>query len=327
MASLQTRAAFLVSIDTEMAWGVVHRKEIAEHYSYRQERELIRRLLNLCEKYEIRATWSVVGHLFLDRCEPLNGRKHPEIVRPAYSWLEGDWFDADPCSDIEIDPIWYGKDIVEGIRQCGVPQEIGSHGFSHIIAGDAECSAESFDSELRACRQWAESADIALKSFVFPRNSVGHLDVLAKNGFITYRGSVPAASLNSRWSLNKLLRLLPLCWPSGSTAHPQLEGELWNLPATYFYSPSTYRWRVVPFRVDVRRIMRQLSQATRQKALVHIWFHPHNLTLDPDRSIKGLETIFKQVHKLREKGMLDNPTMGELAQSLQQVGSGRTNRT
>lgn len=80
------RGAFLISIDTEMAWGSVHHRDVGRHYSYQAEREFIDRLLALFDKYQIRATWAVVGHLFLDQCQAVDGRKHPEIVRPGYRW-------------------------------------------------------------------------------------------------------------------------------------------------------------------------------------------------------------------------------------------------
>jgi len=104
----------------------------------------------------------------------------PTELRQA--WLEGDWFDHDPCTNAQQDPMWYGGDVVAAIRACRVPQEIGSHAFSHLIVGDPDCTAESFDSELRACRRVAEPLGIELKSFVFPRNQMGHFDVLASNG-------------------------------------------------------------------------------------------------------------------------------------------------
>ena len=323
MANLLERGTFLISIDTEMAWGVVHKGPGASHYTYRNEREVIDRLLKLFEKYQIRATWAVVGHLFLDQCQPVNGRKHPEIVRPSYPWFQGDWFDADPCSDTEADPSWYGKDIVKRISACEVPQEIGSHGFSHTVIGDPACSAESFKSELELCQQLAESLEITLKSFVFPRNSVGHLDVLAKYGLIAYRGRNPASfarfSKPSRILLSILNRFRLL---SASAVLPEYKNGLWNLPATYFYSPSTYRWRFMPFDVTGQIVKRQLERAVRQKTLVHLWFHSHNLPLDDDKSFKGLEAIFRDVAKLREKGKLDNSTMGDLAESLQRRAIG-----
>ena len=156
----------------------MHRGRGSGHYTYRNERQVIYRLLKLIEDYGIRATWAVVGHLFLSECQSVDGHKHPEITRPPYSWFEKDWFDADPCSDENAHPMWYGRDIVARILKCTVPQEIGSHTFSHIIVGDPDCRPEDFDSELRRCRQLAKSHGITLKSFVFPRNSVGHLNVL-----------------------------------------------------------------------------------------------------------------------------------------------------
>ena len=50
VAKLLERGNFLLAIDAEMAWGVVHRRPIAGYYNYRHERELIDRLLELFEK-------------------------------------------------------------------------------------------------------------------------------------------------------------------------------------------------------------------------------------------------------------------------------------
>ena len=82
---MMDKGAFAVSIDTEMAWGVADRKRLAEHYTYDNERGVISDLLGLLDKYEIRGTWSVVGHLFLDRWDWTDGIKHSDIVRPPYS--------------------------------------------------------------------------------------------------------------------------------------------------------------------------------------------------------------------------------------------------
>jgi len=289
--------------------GAVHRGRGSGHYTYRNERQVIYRLLKLIEDYGIRATWAVVGHLFLSECQSVGGHKHPEITRPPYSWFEQDWFDADPCSDENAHPMWYGRDIVARILECTVPQEIGSHTFSHIIVGDPDCRPEDFDSELRRCRQLAKSHGITLKSFVFPRNSVGHLNVLANNGFVAYRGRTPTGRLQSRPLLRELPRSLGAIWPIPTTPiFPRHIEGLWNIPGTYYYNPRV--WRFISNR---HRVNRQINQAIRQSGLVHMWFHAHDLASDPDKSLKGLEAIFRKVNNLREKGNLDNPTMGELA--------------
>jgi hypothetical protein len=318
MNNILERGAFLLSIDVEMAWGVNHTGDIAGHYTYRNEREVIFRLLGLFEKYEIRATWAIVGHLFLDECRAANGRKHLEIVRPPYSWFEGDWFDADPCANAQSAPAWYGRDIVELVRQCRVPQEVGSHSFSHILVGDPECTAESFDSELKMCRKLAEAAGITLDSFVFPRNSIGHLETLAQNGFVAYRGRTPARSFYSDMRGRPLYEIADSTWPPpGWGVYPEFQHGLWNIPATHFYGFTDRRSRSwLPIGLRLLVLKRRLRQAVRQRSLVHLWFHPHNLTQDPEGSLGGLEVIFQEVQRLRESGKLDNPTMGELAKLL-----------
>ena len=54
---------------------------------------MIDRLLALFVEFDVRASWLVVGHLFLDRCQ---APRHPGIVRPAHSWHPDDWFRHDP---------------------------------------------------------------------------------------------------------------------------------------------------------------------------------------------------------------------------------------
>lgn len=311
MSDLLERGAFVLSIDTELAWGGVHKREGDRSHVHGREREVIDQLLQLFESYEIHATWAIVGHLFLRVCHPSNGRKHPEIVRPSYSWFVGDWFDDDPCANVEMAPSWYGRDIVERVRQCSAPQEIGSHGFSHTLVGDPGCTPESFDSELKACRKLADEIGVALVSFVFPGNSIGYLEVLAQNGFIAYRGRTPVGSRR-----RVVRQITSPIWPLPRPGvYPEFRQGLWNIPATHFYG-FTDRRSLLPIGARLYILKQRLRQAARQKSLIHLWFHPHNLTPDPIRSLRGLEVIFQEVDRLRRQGELENPTIGELASSL-----------
>ena len=315
------KAVFLLSIDTELAWGSVHNGAFARYQGhYQRTREAITRLLALLERYEIHATWAVVGHLFLERCQPRGGVKHPEITRPTYPWFTGDWFATDPGGDRDHDPFWYGPDIVAQIRRCPVRQEIGSHGFSHLIVGDPGCSRECFDSELQACRAEAERWGIPLQSFVFPRNSIGHLDTLAAHGFTAYRGVTPAWHARFPRPLRRAAHLVDSLLPvAPPTPLPRKDGPLWNLPASYFY-PHRDGWaRLIPVGIGVRKARRGLARAAQQRALFHLWFHPFNLASDPDALLAGLEDIFNEVKALREGGALASLTMGELAAQLQQA--------
>ena len=313
------RGTFLLSIDTELAWGAVHNGQCERRQTeYRLTRGVIGRLLELLERYNIRATWAVVGHLFLRECHPADGVKHPEILRPEYSWLSGDWFDADPCTSLEAASNWYGKDIVEQILSCKVPQEIGCHTFSHIIVGDPGCKRESIESELRLCCLEAEKFGLVLQSFVFPRNSVGHLERLAEAGFIAFRGPAPSWFERLPGMVSRIGHLLDNLLPlSPPAVLPQREMGLWNLPASYYYPPTNRWWGLIPVSLRAYKVKQGLRQAAKQQRLFHLWFHPFNLASNPERLLGGLEKIFAEFCRYRDAGLLDNFTMGELAHSLQ----------
>src|SRR5438046_2770718 len=120
MTQLET-GIFTISIDLELIWGTMDRAGIDRFApACRVEREVvIDRLLDLFGKYDVSATWCIVGHLFLDRCSA-NGRKHPEIVRPRHSWMKSDWFANDPVGTEASDPLFYGRSLVEKIRNATV---------------------------------------------------------------------------------------------------------------------------------------------------------------------------------------------------------------
>ena len=193
--------------------------------------------------------------------------------------------------------------------------EIGCHGFSHMIIGDPGCSRECFVSEVEASQAAAKPWGVTLRSFVFPRNRAGHLDVLAEKGFRAFR-CMPAPS----WR-----RLLPAALSNAThtvlpvpplTSRPNPTHGLWDLPATTFYLHRAGRARLVPVGLRVHRARRSIRRAAKTRAIAHLWFHPFNLASDPDALLGGLKEVFAEVACQRERGALVNPTMGELAQSL-----------
>jgi hypothetical protein len=318
MSNPLPRGVFILSLDEELAWGSVHGGNLSRYEAlYRQARSCISRLLKLLEKYQIQATWALVGHLFLDHCQPVDGVKHPQIVRPQYPWFTDDWFLPDPCSSLEDAPIWYGSDIVQQIIDCNVTQEIGCHTFSHIRVGESGCSRECFASELRACRIEAEKFDLNLQSFVFPRNSVGHLDVLADAGFLAYRGIGLNLFERLPGIMGRICRqldhFLPLTPP---VVLPKKVNGLWNLSASYFYPANYQWWKLISSVMRAYKVKKGLRKAAKKRAIFHLWFHPFNLASQPDKLLKELESIFTEVCRYRDAGRLDNLTMGELARRL-----------
>jgi peptidoglycan/xylan/chitin deacetylase (PgdA/CDA1 family) len=302
------RGVFTLSLDFELIWGTLDRG--VETYREACEREhayVVDRLLALLAEYEISATWCTLGHLFLESCAARDGVKHPEIVPPRHAWV-ADWFAQDPCGSEQTDPIFYGKSLVDRVVACEVPQEVGCHSFSHPIFGDPGCSRETAETELAECVRLARERGIEMQSFAFPRNRVGHLDVLREHGFSVYRGPDPAWYEDGRWPrpvkrLGHLLDVVAARRPPVVLPEEVLPG-LWNLPGSMIYFPMHGRRRHIPLSVRVARASKGLDAAARKRRVFHLWFHPTNLAFETDAMFDGLRRIFERASNLRGEDRL-----------------------
>lgn len=320
------RGVFTLSLDFELIWGTVdHGGPERFRQACEVEREVvIDRLLTLLAEFDISATWCIVGHLFLSSCVPVDGAKHPEIVRPSHSWSQGDWFVHDPCGSEQTDPIFYGASLIEKIRACPVPQEIGCHSFSHVIFGDAGCSRATAASELAECVSLARQQGIRLQSFAFPRNRVGHLDVLREYGFTCYRGPEPvwyerAGVPRVLERMGHLADVLSARRPPVVVPEETADG-VWNIPGSMLYFPMHGRRRYIPLSLRVRRALKGIERAVAEGKVFHLWFHPTNLADETERMFTGLRSIFERVDALRSASRIAVAPMGSLAPAPPDVG-------
>jgi len=305
------RGVFTISLDFELIWGTLDLLGVEGFGEQcRIEREVvIDRLLDLFEEFDVSATWCILGHLFLESCEAQDGVKHPELVRPNHSWHPGDWFERDPCGNIGTDPYFYGADLVRKIRDCKVYQEIGSHSFSHVIYGDNGCSAEAARTDLAACLESAAKLEVNMRSFVFPRNEIGHLDLVKDAGFDIYRGAEPNWFENSSvpQPLRRAMRLLDVL----RAAEPPVvvpekdPSGLWNIPGSAMFFPMNGIRRYLPMSRRIKRARKGLNAAVSKRKIFHLWFHPTNMSDETETMFAGLRDILEAADKLRGEGRLD----------------------
>jgi hypothetical protein len=187
--ALLDKAVFVISLDTELAWGSFDRQGVEKyaHY-YAQVRDIVGKLLQMFSLYEIKATWAVVGHLFLRTCSRNGPDNHRHVLQPAYHWYPQGWLSHDPYASADTHPFFYAPDIVDHIGASCPRHEIASHTFTHAILGDPECTSEVALSQLAECKRLAQARGMDMVSLVYPRNSVGHLEILCRLGFLSYRG-------------------------------------------------------------------------------------------------------------------------------------------
>lgn len=307
---------FTLSIDTELVWGVLHWGKEKHIENLEKERGVIDALLALLKKYKISATWAVVGHLFLDHCEAVQGKKHPEMPRPEYSWLKEDWYADDPASGIGEAPLFYGKDIVQKILRTSPRQEIGCHGFSHVLFGESGMTLEVADAEIKKCVALAKKEGIALRSMVFPQNSIGHLAILKKYGFTCYRGPDPLYYQSWPKALRKLAHPIDLTLGfEPPVVEPVRTPEgLWNIPGSMLYLSCDGIRKFIPVAARVQKAKRGIGEAVAQGKIFHLWFHPFNLVSNKREMLKGLEEILAYASEKRKRGELEILNMGQVAE-------------
>ena len=291
---------FIISLDVELIWGYVSEptnKAISlMKNDDKNGRGCIDILLNLFEKHNITATWAVVGHLFLDHCECEDGIPHRNMPR-----FKEDWYSADPCTDIQRDPLYYGKDIVESILSNRIKHEIGYHSFSHVVF--SECSRGVAEAEIKVGNKLAKEFGITFKSFVFPENKIGHIDVLKKYGFKIYRGE---NLTRGKMSQNILIRKFNggIDKMIAPPTEPKWKDGIWMIPSSMYFCDTQIRFSVLP------RAKIGLCRAMQSKKVFHIWLHPHNLLINP--SLKDdLDKFLGIVAKKRDEGKIEVMTMGE----------------
>ncbi len=285
------RGILTISIDVEILWGVWDlAAKKSERHCAELERDITRRLLELFQKYQVRATWAIVGRL-LDQERGFDG-------------LRG----TPDC--------WFAPDIVEAIRTDAVAHEIGSHSYRHIYFHAS--TREQVLDDLRRAEAVHAAHGLPFTSFVFPRNQVGHLDVLAEVGLRVYR-STDAGIL--RWAEERAGRLRPafnladkaLALPSPVVRPVLHDNGLIELPSSMLLMARNGMRRLVHPRALARKLTDGVRRAARERAMFHLWFHPSNFYGETDEQLAILERGLIEAAALRDRGQLDIRTMGDFA--------------
>ena len=318
--------SFVLSLDTELAWGTVHRDGIRiypDHFE--RTRSNIERLLVLLQQYAIPATWAFVGHLFLNSCkrDAPGQDPHPEVLTARFPWHAQPWHSHDPGADRESEPFWYGDDILKLVLAAHPKHEVACHTFSHLPLNEPSVTADIARSQVMKCRDLAQEHAIELTSFVFPGNRVGHLDVLADAGFARYRGpeeswyvGLPGPASKAGHFVDRFLGLTPPVYRNIET----VDG-LFNLPASMFLMPPDGVRALIPGRSRIRQAVRGLHRCVDSDAMFHLWFHPWNIG-DSVVMFDWLEAILQEVSSLRSERGLRVHTMNSLATELSGTNSG-----
>lgn len=306
----------LISLDTELAWG---------HFDLDDDRsrlfatggefvrENVDRLLGLFNDFALTGSWAVVGHLFYDRCEECE-------VCPVLAW-EGkhkSFHDIYGTADRK----WYGSDIVQKILASPYFQEIGFHGYTHRVFAENTMTVEDARVEAEEWLRVASRWGIEPGAVVFPRNILGHRQLLKELGFVCYRD---VEVVPRKWQYfdtdRPLAPLKPLrAYLSTPVAyHPTLDRfGLVVLPASrWIGSDHSFERRIgldYLFGVRLARVATALEIAAQEKKVIHVYLHPYELQKQSD--FDRLCDFLSVAGDLVARGYIRSVGMAQLAREI-----------
>src|SRR5262249_52816378 len=288
-----------ISIDLELAWGFwdILTPEILRQ-SAAAERPICDKLLELFDRYRVPVTWAG-GAAGLDSVSA-KGRAGGGTS-------------------------WYAPEIIDRIRAAKTAHEIGSHGGRHVYYD--RMSADAADEDLAFTKQVHRDNGLALDSFVFPRNAVGHLDRLARAGLRTFRGPDTgwgrfAPKLRSRaGKIRTFPDKLPPLPPTPARA--QKSGGLVDIPGSMLLPGRDGVRRLILPQVSRAKLAMGLAWARRSGATFHFWFHPCNFYYRGDEQFATLEWFLARAADEASRGRIEICTMGSYAPRVDETAGAR----
>jgi peptidoglycan/xylan/chitin deacetylase (PgdA/CDA1 family) len=284
-----TAGKLTISIDLELAWGVWdHLTPEDLRLVESAERPICAALIDLFDRYQVRATWAVVAAL-LD--EP------SAIARPG----------PKAC--------WFAPDIVDRLRQSKAGHEIGSHSGRHIYFDAASVTEARADLEFAMAVHRAHG--LAFDSFVFPRGAPGHFDVVAGVGLkvcnhadVGWVESVRRFGAPAGQVANLADKLLPIA-PCPATV--ERRGELIHIPRSMHLMGRNGLRRFVLPPVTRAKLRAGLERAQATGGIFHLWFHPSNFYYRRDEQLATLGWFLDHAANEAARGRIEFRTMGSYA--------------
>lgn len=314
----------IISLDFEMTWGGVG---IWDTSGYKETnvanvRQVVARMLDLFNKYGVKATFATVGLIMLkDKSEALNS--FPDLI-PTYKDNALTPFNNRYIEGICDESLYFAPDLVSTLKK-NANIEVGSHTFSHYYCWEEGQTIEQFEADVKQAVNVARNNGVELKSIVFPKNQVTeeYLSICAKYGISSYRGNAEKfynqTSNRIKYIFNRIGRFLDsYVNVGGRTSYVLTDikagGVPINLRASRFLRPYDSRFGILDS-LKINRICNEIKYSAKHNEIYHLWWHPHNMGKNMDKNLDGLEKILQCYSQCHEKYGMRSCTMEEVSKS------------
>ena len=327
----KSKGSFIVSLDFELYWGVHDQNYPPDQVnSYKSTRSVVLRLLAMFNEYDIHVTFSTVGFLFAENKAEL--KQHFPKQFPSY--VNGCYSVYDRIENLSLEQendgsVYFAWSLIDRIASCS-NMEIGTHTFSHYYCLEDGQTIEEFKEDLLAAVSIAKSRNISIESIVFPRNqySAEVIAICAEHGIKSYRGNERSWIYNTQaWSKEKLVKkgarfldsFVNVSGHHGYELRAQKGNKIINLPASRFLRPHSPKLSFLN-ELKLRRIKKSMTYCAKNELTYHLWWHPHNFRIHPEKNFDFLERVLKHFVTLNETYRFNSFNMSEAANFANELG-------
>lgn len=309
---------FTISLDFELYWGMRDVQTLESYEEHIRNVHLaVPKLLELFTKYEIHATWAIVGFLFYNGKDELLKKIPSEL--PSYTNKRFDPYEYIKDADLQKQ-YHFAPGCIELISKTA-HQEIATHTFSHYYTLEEGQTYQQFKRDLESAISAHLSMGHECRSIVFPRNQFDneHLKIIKSLGINFYRGN-PQFWLYKPRRFQKehlwfrLIRLadayINISGHNTFITGGSIESDPINVAASRFLRPYTPQFRKFE-NLRFRRIQRSMLYAAKYNKNYHLWWHPHNFGKNIEENLHFLERILKLFQTLNLQFGFTSKAMGE----------------
>ena len=318
---------FVISLDFELIWGVLDRPTLPSYLkNIEGVQSALPSLLEMFDAFDVHATFSTVGLLFLNDQEAFKNHIPEQI--PQYN--------NDRLSPYEVrdelrtgyltNPLFcYAPHLIHEIQKYP-KQEISTHTYSHYYCLELKQTVDQFRIDLKKAIEVAQQFNIEITSLVFPRNQFNddYLRVCKELGIICVRGNEPSWLYEARNKSNenqfrRALRLTDAYFNiSGHNCYTDQDlknGQLINIPSSRFLRPYSSKLKAFDS-LRLARIKSGMTHAAKHNKTYHLWWHPHNFGIHQEANFSFLKKILEHYRVLNDRHNFVSYTMSDLAKRL-----------
>ena len=298
-------ATLIISYDCEGLWGMLDILEELDPKKFNRENllSIYQRLIELHEKYKIPATFAFVSAFVLNKEKFFNHIAKHGDAKCVHNWIS----EAFTKNKKFRDEDFFIPEIIEMIKQSELNHEIATQGFSHTVMTD-DVNCKDIELELEGIGIFDDQYNIRTQTIIFPRNVVNHSFLKKSKNLIGYRRAPKNPFRNSllKRIYSLLKEFIPFC---GSEQHKTLDGKI-EIPGDFFINWRSGLRKLVPIYITKKRFETALRHAIKNKGIVHIWLHPHNL-ITGHKQLLLLEELLSIAEKMITDGKVNVMTQEE----------------